>query len=129
MNVMTATEAMLEIRHSAPGNRLERETKRAGNASQGLLATARSLTDGSHSMKQELDAVRREQAKLQQAIYEAAQIQRKLCEPRELVWGEYEVAGEIFPVRHLSGDFFKVMELDSALGLTVGDIAGKGLSA
>jgi serine phosphatase RsbU (regulator of sigma subunit) len=73
--------------------------------------------------------VRREQAKLQQAIYEAAQIQRKLCAPRELAWGEFEIAGEIFPVRHLSGDFFKVMELDSALGLTVGDIAGKGLSA
>jgi sigma-B regulation protein RsbU (phosphoserine phosphatase) len=81
------------------------------------------------SVKQELDAVRLEQAKLQQAIYEAAQIQRKLCAPRELVWGEFEIAGEIFPVRHLSGDFFKVMELDSVLGVTVGDIAGKGLSA
>jgi serine phosphatase RsbU (regulator of sigma subunit) len=32
-------------------------------------------------------------------------------------------------VRHLSGDFFKVMKLESGLGLTVGDIAGKGLSA
>jgi sigma-B regulation protein RsbU (phosphoserine phosphatase) len=80
-------------------------------------------------VKQELDAVRREQAKLQQAIYEAAQVQRKLCAPREFVWREFEIAGESFPVRHLSGDFFKVMELDSALGLTVGDIAGKGLSA
>jgi len=33
------------------------------------------------------------------------------------------------PVRHLRETFFKVMELGSALGLTVGDIAGKGLSA
>jgi serine phosphatase RsbU (regulator of sigma subunit) len=39
------------------------------------------------------------------------------------------VAGEIFPVRHLSGDFFKVIELGSALGIVIGDIAGKGLSA
>jgi len=54
--------------------------------------------------------VRREHARLQQAIYEAAQIQRRLCAPRELVWGEFEIAGEIFPVRHLSGDFFKVMK-------------------
>jgi len=30
-----------------------------------------------------------------------------------------------FQFRHLSGDFFKVMELDSALGIVVGDIAGK----
>lgn len=77
----------------------------------------------------QLDVVRREQAKLQQAIYEAAQIQRKLCAPRELVWGEFEIAGEIFPVRHLSGDFFKVLELDSTLALALGDIAGKGMSA
>jgi serine phosphatase RsbU (regulator of sigma subunit) len=128
MNMMT-TEGMLDITQSALGNRLARETKREGNVSQGLPATAKSLTADIQSVKQELDAVRREQAKLQQAIYEAAQIQRKLCAPRELVWGEFEIAGEIFPVRHLSGDFFKVMELDSALGLTVGDIAGKGLAA
>lgn len=127
--MMTSTEGMLDIMQRAIGNRLERETKREGSASQGLPATAKSLTASLSSVKQELDAVRREQAKLQQAIYEAAQIQRKLCAPRELVWGEFEIAGEIFPVRHLSGDFFKVMELGSALGFTVGDIAGKGLSA
>src|ERR1700716_678469 len=129
MNMMTSTEGMLDIRQRALGNRLERETKREGNASQGLPATATSLTAGIESVKQDLDAVRREQAKLQQAIYETAQIQRKLCAPRELVWGEFEIAGEIFPVRHLSGDFFKVMELGSVLGLALGDIAGKGLSA
>jgi sigma-B regulation protein RsbU (phosphoserine phosphatase) len=120
---------MPDIGPSALGNRLERETKREGNASQGLSAAPSSLKPSIQTVNQELDAVRREQAKLQQAIYEAAQIQRKLCAPRELVWGEFEIAGEIFPVRHLSGDFFKVMELGSALGLTVGDIAGKGLSA
>jgi serine phosphatase RsbU (regulator of sigma subunit) len=128
MNMTTPTQAMLDISRSALGNRLERH-KREGNRSQVLPATAKSPTVGIQSMKQELDAVRREQAKLQQAIYEAAQIQRQLCAPRELVWREFEIAGEIFPVRHLSGDFFKVMELDSVLGLTVGDIAGKGLSA
>jgi serine phosphatase RsbU (regulator of sigma subunit) len=129
MNMTTSTQGTLYLRPSALVNRLERETKREGNASHDLPATTRSLASGIQSVNQELDAVRREQAKLQQAVYEAAQIQRKLCAPRELVWGEFEIAGEIFPVRHLSGDFFKVMELDSALGVTVGDIAGKGLSA
>jgi serine phosphatase RsbU (regulator of sigma subunit) len=129
MNIMTSTQGTQYLRQSGLGNRLERETKREGNASQDLPSTTRSLASGILSVKQELDVVRREQAKLQQAVYEAAQIQRKLCAPRELVWGEFEIAGEIFPVRHLSGDFFKVMELDSALGVTVGDIAGKGLSA
>ena len=81
------------------------------------------------ALEEELDVLRREQSKLHRGIFEAAQIQRRLCAPRQLVSGEYEVAGEIFPVRHLSGDFFKVLELDSALGIVVGDIAGKGLSA
>jgi serine phosphatase RsbU (regulator of sigma subunit) len=129
MNMMTSTEAMQDLRQRALGNRLERETKREGNMSRALPAVARSHTSGIQLVKQQLDGVRREQVKLQQAVYEAAQIQRNLCAPRELVWGDYEIAGEIFPVRHLSGDFFKVMEFDSVLGLTVGDIAGKGLSA
>lgn len=85
--------------------------------------------ENSQPLAEELLALRRDHASLQQAIFEAAQIQRRLCAPRELSWREFEVAGEIFPVRHLSGDFFKVMQLRSALGLAVGDIAGKGLSA
>lgn len=81
------------------------------------------------SLTAELDALRREHAEVKQAVYEAAQIQRKLCAPHELTWREFEIAGEIFPVRHLCGDFFKVVELGDALGLAVGDIAGKGLTA
>lgn len=127
--MMTSTQVMQDLRQSTLGNRLERATKRDGNVSRALPAMAKSSTSDIQSVKQQLDGVRREQAKLQQAVYEAAQIQRNLCAPRELVWGDFEIAGEIFPVRHLSGDFFKVMELDSAIGLTVGDIAGKGLSA
>src|ERR1700757_4115311 len=115
-----------------PGKRPGQVAERAadGHARAQLPATVSAgLTESARSLRDELDSVRREHAKLQQAIYEAAQIQRRLCAPRELVWGEFEIAGEIFPVRHLSGDFFKVMKLDSTLGLTVGDIAGKGMSA
>lgn len=81
------------------------------------------------ALQQELDSLRREHGKLQQAIYEAAQVQRRMCAPREMAWGDFEIAGESFPVRHLSGDFFKVMELGSVLGLILGDIAGKGMTA
>jgi serine phosphatase RsbU (regulator of sigma subunit) len=77
----------------------------------------------------EVSALRRDHAKLRQSVYEAAQIQRRLCAPRELTWNEFEVAGEIFPARDLSGDFFKVVDLGSSLVLALGDIAGKGLSA
>jgi serine phosphatase RsbU (regulator of sigma subunit) len=106
---------------SATGNGLARKQPPA--------APAVDATESARLLRNELDGVRREHAKLQQAVYEAAQIQRRLCAPRELIFGDFEIAGEIFPVRHLSGDFFKVMELDSALGISVGDIAGKGFSA
>ncbi|HEV8384062.1 MAG TPA: SpoIIE family protein phosphatase, partial [Candidatus Acidoferrales bacterium] len=81
------------------------------------------------AMEQELAALRREQKELHQAIFEAAQAQRKLCAPRDLRRGSFEIAAEMFPVRHLSGDFYKVFDLGSRIGLAVGDIAGKGLSA
>jgi serine phosphatase RsbU (regulator of sigma subunit) len=115
-----------------PGKRPAPEARRAADGQAHKLlpaAIGANLTGSAQSLRDELDSVRRDHASLRQAIYEAAQIQRRLCAPRELVWGEFEIAGEIFPVRHLSGDFFKVMKLDSVLGITVGDIAGKGLSA
>jgi len=115
-----------------PGKRPAPQAKRAADGQarkQAPAPTRTDFTESTQSLRDELDNVRREHGRLQQAIYEAAQIQRRLCAPRELVWGEFEIAGEIFPVRHLSGDFFKVMKLDSVLGITLGDIAGKGLSA
>ena len=122
-------ERVQNAHRRAIGNSKLREQRTApGVEVHQVLSTAdEGLSEAIQSVQ--LDAVRREQAKLQQAIYEAAQIQRKLCAPRELVWGEFEIAGEIFPVRHLSGDFFKVQQLDSTLVLTLGDIAGKGMSA
>src|SRR5215471_20138792 len=82
------------------------------------------------ALEEELAGVRREQAAMQRSLFEAAQIQRRLCAPRQLDSSGFQIAGEIFPVRHLSGDFFKVFELGgSSLGIVVGDIAGKGLSA
>jgi sigma-B regulation protein RsbU (phosphoserine phosphatase) len=129
--IMATAETLIGTR-KLPENRPASEKKRpAGDRAPECLPTVTSpnLTESIQSLREERDTVRAAHAKLQQAIYEAAQVQRRLCAPRELVSGEFEIAGEIFPVRHLSGDFFKVMQLDSVLGLTVGDIAGKGLSA
>jgi len=114
-----------------PGIKTQNATRKfAGKRpAQAATAIAADLAESARSLRDDLDNLRREHAKLQQAVYEAAQIQRRLCAPRELVCGTFEIAGEIFPVRHLSGDFFKVVKLDSVLGITLGDIAGKGLSA
>jgi len=123
---------MLEIRRGAIANQLAQTAAAASDEAftkRSSPAVQCDLTDSLQSLTDEVLALRREQARLQQAIFEAAQVQRRLCAPREMTWGEFEIAGEIFPVRHLSGDFFKVMELGAALGLALGDIAGKGLTA
>jgi serine phosphatase RsbU (regulator of sigma subunit) len=96
---------------------------------QTLIATASDPTDTTKALAEELSALRREHELLQQAIFEAAQVQRRLCAPRELLWNDFEIAGEIFPVRHLSGDFFKAMDFGSSLSVLLGDIAGKGFTA
>jgi serine phosphatase RsbU (regulator of sigma subunit) len=133
MNMMTKTAETRNQVSKPRENRAAREARHAADTQARRNAPAPRASTGPseslQSLKQELEAVRREHGKLQQAIYEAAQVQRRLCAPRELVWGDFEIAGESFPVRHLSGDFFKVMELGAELGLALGDIAGKGLSA
>jgi len=117
----------------ANGKRLEPLTARvAGPLAVGQIpsSVAAAFLAGTESARQEeLAALRREQEELQQALFEAAQVQRKICAPRELRRGSMEIAGEMFAVRHLSGDFLKVLDLGPVVGLAVGDIAGKGLSA
>jgi len=66
---------------------------------------------------------------LQQAMFEAAQVHRRLCAPRLVRHGAFDVASEIFAVRHLPGDFFSVEETRDGLVLALGDIGGKGLAA
>jgi serine phosphatase RsbU (regulator of sigma subunit) len=66
---------------------------------------------------------------LQQAMSEAAQVHRRLCAPRLVRHGAFDVASEIFAVRHLPGDFFSVEETRDGLVLALGDIGGKGLAA
>jgi sigma-B regulation protein RsbU (phosphoserine phosphatase) len=80
-------------------------------------------------LEEQLVALQREHSELLRAVSVAAQAQRKLCAPGEARRGNFEIASEIFPVRHLSGDFSLLLDLGGATGLAVGDIAGKGLTA
>ena len=80
-------------------------------------------------MEDQLASLKREHDDLRRAMYEAAQVQRRLCGPRHLRAGSYELASEIFPVRHLSGDFISLLQLEGDLVFAIGDIAGKGLTA
>jgi serine phosphatase RsbU (regulator of sigma subunit) len=66
---------------------------------------------------------------LNETLSGAAQLQRNLSSPREIRRGRFEIASEVFPACHLSGDFYDVQEAGGCLTIAVGDIAGKGLVA
>jgi sigma-B regulation protein RsbU (phosphoserine phosphatase) len=80
-----------------------------------------------HELK--FERLQRDYAELNTAIFEAAQVHRRLCAPTMVRNGVFDVASEIFAVRHLPGDFFSVEETSEGLLLALGDIGGKGLAA
>lgn len=80
-------------------------------------------------LEDQLASLKRENDDLNRTMYEAAQVQRRLCGPRYFCAGGYEFASEIFPVRHLSGDFIILRQLDGEVIFAIGDIAGKGVAA
>jgi serine phosphatase RsbU (regulator of sigma subunit) len=83
--------------------------------------------------RQELEVkladLQQDYAELHTEIFEAAQVHRRLCAPRHVRFGDFEIASEIFAVRHLPGDFFTVEEKSDGVILALGDICGKGLAA
>src|SRR5215207_2530087 len=80
-------------------------------------------------LEQRLEKLQQEYAELNTAIFEAAQVHRRLCAPSLVRCGAFDVASEIFAVRHLPGDFFSVEETRDGLVLALGDVGGKGLAA
>lgn len=67
---------------------------------------------------------------MQAELRQAAEIQRGLlpkCDPQ---FPGFEIAGRTEPCRTVNGDFYDYLPLpDGRLGLIVGDVAGKGISA
>ena len=59
-------------------------------------------------LQQKLETLQRDYAELNTAIFEAAQVHRRLCAPSLLRHGAFDVATETFAVRHLPGDFVSV---------------------
>ncbi len=76
-----------------------------------------------------LATLQRDYADLHTALFEASQVHRRLCAPRLVRRGRFEIASEIFAVRYLPGDFFTIEEAGDRLVLALGDVCGKGLAA
>lgn len=112
-NVMTNRSRVVRPKLSAPGVALW--------AAQAQSAIA--------ALEEQLALSGLETAELRRELYEVAQMQRHLCGSRFVQRGSFEIAAEMFPVRHLSGDFFCISDLGTATMLALGDICGKGLPA
>ncbi len=110
LNASLATRRALEVRAYPP--RLKRSDKAARL-----------------ELEIKLAELQKDYAELHTAIFEAAQVHRRLCAPRLVRYGNFEIASEIFAVRHLPGDFFTIEETNSGVLLALGDICGKGLAA
>jgi serine phosphatase RsbU (regulator of sigma subunit) len=76
-----------------------------------------------------LETLQQQYAELNAAVFQAAQVHRRLCAPSLVHYGPFDIASEIFAVRHLPGDFFTVEETNEGIVLALGDIGGKGLAA
>lgn len=81
------------------------------------------------SLQDEVDSLRSERLDLHSQLFEAAQIQRKLCGPQHLRYGSFHFTSEVFAARLLSGDFTTFLQNGSQVLFAHGDIAGKGVAA
>ena len=102
-----------------------RRGERSRHQSEALADTLRRT----QALEEQFAELRRQHDSLRHAIFEAAHVQRKLCGPRHLRRGQFEIASEIFPVQDLSGDFISLFEIENEVIFAIGDIAGKGMAA
>ena len=86
--------------------------------------------------KQELEQLRlriaaleHERREVHRDLLDAAHVQRRLSGPLQMRRGCLDIASEVFPVRHLAGDFVSAMDIGDQTWIALGDIAGKGIAA
>jgi len=86
-------------------------------------------TKREQDLELKLAELRRDYADLHTSLFEASQVYRRLCAPRLVRHGNFEIASETFAARHVPGDFFRIEETGDGALLVLGDISGKGLAA
>lgn len=104
-------------------------TRRRVNLQVSPVQRARALKPRREDLELKLGELQKDYAELHTEVFEAAQVHRRLCAPRLVRYGSFEIASEIFAVRHLAGDFFTVKDVNNCAVLALGDISGKGLAA
>ncbi len=103
-------------------------TRRAGGGAPPRLRQPQHRARG-RDLEQKLAALQKDYAGLYAALFEAAQVHRRLCAPSLLRYGSFRIASDIFAVRQLPGDFILAQERTGGVMLALGDVCGKGLAA
>ena len=104
-------------------------TPAALTSAQRAIEAPLAKSSSSSELELKLERLQRDYAELNTAVFEAAQVHRRLCAPSLVRNGAFDVASEIFAVRHLPGDYFSVEETGAGLVFALGDVGGKGLAA
>jgi serine phosphatase RsbU (regulator of sigma subunit) len=94
-----------------------------------VLSLSQAESTQLRELELKLETLQQHYAELHTAIFEAAQVHRRLCAPSMVRYGSFDIASEIFAVRHLPGDFVTIEETNEGMVLALGDIGGKGLAA
>ena len=84
---------------------------------------------GEQELELKLAALQKNYADLHSELSEASQVYRRLCAPRLVSHGDFELASETFGARHVPGDFIAVRDTADTAILALGDVSGKGLAA
>src|SRR5215510_7723354 len=108
----------------AAGSAVDVEPAAEPSAAQGLRDRTRD-----EDLEVKLTELRRDYADLHASLFEASQVYRRLCAPRLVRHGNFEIASETFAARHVPGDFFRIDETGDCSLLALGGISGKGLAA
>jgi sigma-B regulation protein RsbU (phosphoserine phosphatase) len=94
-----------------------------------LAALARSFNRMSYSLERLL-VEQREKERLQGELVIAQEVQANLFPHGSVSLSMLELHGACYPARTVSGDYYDFLTFgDSGLGLALGDISGKGISA
>jgi serine phosphatase RsbU (regulator of sigma subunit) len=109
-----------------PGGLAPRRAAERPNSAPAVVAGTRTRQP---DVAEKFVTLQKEYADLHAALFEAAQVHRRLCAPRLLRYGTFHIANEIFAVRQLPGDFVIAQEMTDGVVFALGDICGKGLAA
>lgn len=109
-----------------PGGLAPRRAADRSSSSAPIIASGRARQA---DLAEKYVALQKDYADLHAALFEAAQVHRRLCAPRLLRHGNFQIANEIFAVRQLPGDFFIAQERSDGVMFALGDVSGKGLAA